>query len=59
MLPAMGLQLGVIIKAVQQLCMGIDIADEGLHKDLLLGVSFVGEAAYTQAHLTHCHAELE
>lgn len=57
MLPAVRLQLGVIIKALQQLGIRTDIADERLHEYLLLAVSFVGEAAYTQPAAGSGHTE--
>ena len=44
----MRLQLSVFIKAVQQLGVRTDIADERLHEYQLLAVGFVGEAACTQ-----------
>lgn len=43
----MRLQLRVFIKAVQQLGVRTDVADERQHEYQLLAVSFVGEAAYT------------
>lgn len=52
MLPAMSLQLGVVggvITTAQQLCIRVDIADEGVHEDLLLAVSFDGKPAYRQS----------
>ena len=44
----MRLGVGMLITAVQQLCVGSDIADERLHEDLLLTVGLVREAACTQ-----------
>lgn len=52
MLPGMRLQLGVVggvITAAQQLCIRVNIADEGVHEDLLLAVSTVGKSAYRQS----------